>query len=116
MDIKKLTNKEVKQIKSVYDTFCYYADNASTNYKRARKFFAYDRNLSARELDLIILNYLHLYESTLKHKTFQENTGLDAGLYELISIFERVKGMANAENYFSANLPVMHELYLKTQN
>ena len=115
MNLNNLDNKEIQYIKSVYKTFEYYADNASTNYKKARKFFGHDRNLNARELDLISLNYLHLYETVLKFKTFQENTGMDSGLYELISIFERIKSMRGALEYFGANLPEIHKLYLKTQ-
>jgi hypothetical protein len=111
--MKKIENKDAKIIKDTYDTFTYFADNASTDYKNARKFFAYDRNLSARELDLIILNYLHLYDTNLKYKTLEENTGMDSGLYELISIFERIRSMANAKEKLVDKLPIIHEIYLK---
>ena len=115
MNLGNLEQKQIELIKDTYQRFEYYADNASTQYKKARKFFAYDRKLNARELDLIVLNYLHLYETSWKNRPFVECVGMDPGLYELISIYERVKGMSNAKEFFAEKLPIIAALYQVAQ-
>lgn len=112
--MKKIENKADRYIKSTYQSFQYYADNASTDYKNARKFFAHDRDLNARELDLIILNYLYMYEfEGLKDKPLHEYVTSDPGLLQLLGIFERIKGMAGCKESFVEKLPAIHNIYLQ---
>ncbi len=105
-------NKTVKFIKDTYQAFQYYADNASSDYKNARKFFAHDRHLNARELDLIILNYLYLYEfEGIKDKSLKEYVTSDPGLLQLMGIFERIRGMSGCKERFIDKLPAINNIY-----
>lgn len=109
---QSLENREIKFIKETYQNFEYFADNVSAKYKEARKFFAHDRNLTARELDLIILNYLYNYEfNGLKDRPLCEYITSDPGLLQLLGIFERIKGMAGVKEKLIDNLPAIHNLY-----
>lgn len=113
----KLEAKAVKFIKETYQTFQYYADNASTDYKNARKFFAHARDLNARELDLIIMNYLYQYEfGGLKERPLSEMVTSDPGLLQLMGIFERIRGMGDCKERFINKLPAVHNLYTQWRN
>ena len=112
MERLSTSDSRAKYIKETYEKFVYFADNVSAEYKQARKFFAHDRVLNARELDLIILNYLYLYEfEGIKDKPLREYVTSDPGLLQLMGIFECIRGMAGCQEKLIDKLPAIHNIY-----
>ena len=108
--LENLNNSQIKLIKETFLQFDYLVDATSNDIKPALKWFAHDRKLSKRELELVVLNYLFLYETEYKNQTLQHHVTTDAGLLGLFGTFERVRGVTGFEK-LEANLSLMNSIY-----
>lgn len=110
--MKTLTKQQEKTVANIFSKFRYLADAVGHDAEKALRYFRRGRDVNKREAELLVLNFLHLYENNLKHKPFQSQTGLDSGLYKLVSVYERIRGVHGFEEL---DLDQMHSIYLDTR-
>lgn len=110
--MKPLTKQQEKTIKNIFEKFVYLTAAVGHDPRGALNFFRRGRDVTKREAEMLVLRFLNHYETFLRDKPFYTQTGLDSGLYELLYMYERIRGVSGFEDL---DLVLAAKIYSETR-